>query len=504
TAAGLRILQQGGNAFDAAIAAAAVIAVVEPNSNHVGGDAFALCHPAGAPTPVAVNASGPAPAEDRPERHSQGIPAHGLESATVPGAVSAWETVLARFGTMRLADALAPAIDYAEAGFPVDYALAAALHEMREVLARFPASAAIFLPGGEPLRRGQLLAQPDLAATLRAIAADGAGAFYRGGFADALARAAQSDGGAFVREDLAGYACEVVAPVRTFYRGWEILEQPLPSQGFVVLEALNIVEGFELEQLEFGSAQLLHVLLEAKKLAFADRHAFMGDPRFVRAPVAQVLTKEFAAQRRMALDPARASREQSRGDPSNIGTDTTAITVADAHGNAIAFIQSVFRSFGSGYVVPGTGVLLNNRRTGFALDPRSPNVLAGGKRTVHTLNTYMVLREGRPALLGSSPGGHYQVQANLQIITNLLDFGMHVQEAIDAPRWYHDEETGRVVLESRFDPAVGGVLRSRGHEVRWDAPWCGHARAQAIAFDTDSETLFGATDPRWHGQVLGF
>ena len=500
TAAGLGILQAGGNAFDAAIAAAAVIAVVEPNTNQVGGDVFALCLPTGRDEVVAINASGPAPAADAPGNYPQGIPTKGASASTVPGAVHAWETITRSFGSMPMATLLQPAIAYASEGFPVDHALEKSVSGAAAALGQFPSSSAVFLAGGNSPRAGQVLVQSDLGGTLRAIADGGADAFYRGPFANALAKA----GGGFTREDLHGYACEVTQPLRTFYRGWEVIEQPLPSQGFVVLEQLNILEGFDLAAEEFGSAETLHLFVEAKKLAYADRLAHIGDPRFTTSPIAAILSKEFAAQRRMMLDRARASKTPRAGDPSLMGTDTTAISAADADGNAVTFIQSVFHGFGSAFVVPGTGVLLNNRRTGFSLDAASPNVLAGGKRPVHTLNTYMVRREGRLSFMGGSPGGHYQIQTNVQLITDIIDFGMHIQEAVDAPRWYHTEDTGQVMLESRFDPATGGVLRSRGHDVMWAPPWTGTSRAQIIGFDPDTGVMFGATDPRWHGQVLGF
>ncbi len=503
TAAGFKVLRDGGNAFDAIVCAAAVIAVVEPNSNQVGGDVFALCRPASGDQVEAVNASGPAPAQAELAAFTEGIPEVGPAAASVPGAVSAWDTILERYGTITLADALAPAIEYAEAGFPADLSLCRTITAAQEWLRKYPASAEAFLIDGEPPRAGQAVRQSDLAETLRQIAADGAPGFYRGAFAQALVRAA-ADGGLFGSEDLADYACEILPPLRSFYRGFEVLGQPLVSQGFVLLEELNIAEGFDLGGMQFGSVDAVHILVECKKLAFADRHGHIGDPKFVDAPVEPILTKEYAAKRRMALDPARASGRPSAGDPSALGGDTTALSAVDERGNAVSFIQSVFASFGSRYVVPGTGVLLNNRMRGFSLDPESPNVLAPGKRPVHTLNTYMVLDEGRIVLLGGSPGAHYQVQANLQVISNVIDHEMHWQEALDAPRWYHNEDTNELLLEARFDHSIGTPLRQRGHEVSWQQPFTSYARSQGIMIDPASGAFFGATDPRWHGQVLGY
>ncbi len=504
TEAGLCALRAGGNAFDAVVTAAAVIAVVEPGTNHVGGDVFALCLPAGAPDPDAINASGPSPAGLTIDAFDDEIPPHGINAATIPGAVSAWQTILDRYGSISMADALAPAIEYAQHGVPVDPDTAQAIANAGPALAQYPASTRSFLPNGAPPRPGSLIYQPDLAETLRQIAFGGADAFYRGPFADALVRASARDGGAFSPRDLAAYQCDVLPPLRTYYRGLEVLEQPLPSQGFLVLEQLNIAEGFELSAFEFGSADVLHLMAECKKAAFADRLAHVGDPNWNDIPINRLVGKEYAAQRRMSIDPVRAAQHVAAGDPSAVGGDTTAVSAVDEAGNAITFIQSVFTSFGSCYVVPGTGVLLNNRMRGFSLDPASPNVFQGGKRPIHTLNTFMVRREDQTILLGSSPGGQYQVQTNFQILSNVFDHGMHWQAAIDAPRWYHNEETGDLMLEDRFDPAVLTDLENRGHAVRSEAPFSVYSRAQGVMLDPDTGARIGATDPRWHGQVLGY
>ena len=504
TEAGLRVLRAGGNAFDAVVTAAAVIAVAEPGTNHIGGDVFALCLPAGAADPDAINASGPAPAGLTIDAFDDEIPPHGINAATVPGAVSAWQTLLDRYGSMGMADALAPAIAYAQHGVPIDPDTAQAIANAGPALARHPASARSFLPNGAPPRPGTVLYQPDLAETLRQIAYGGANAFYMGPFADALVRASARDGGAFSPRDLAAYQCAVLPPLRTYYRGLEVLEQPLPSQGFLVLEQLNIAEGFELGGFEFGSTDVLHLMAECKKAAFADRLTYVGDPEWNDIPIERLLSKEFAAQRRMCIDPVRAAPHVPAGDPSAVGGDTTAISAVDEAGNAVSFIQSVFTSFGSCYVVPGTGVLLNNRMCGFSLDPASPNVFHGGKRPIHTLNTYMVRREDQLVLLGSSPGGQYQVQTNFQVLSNVFDHGMHWQAAIDAPRWYHNEETGDLMLEDRFDSDVLTDLEHRGHTVRREAPFSVYSRAQGVMLDPETGARIGATDPRWHGQVLGF
>lgn len=504
TATGLRLLLDGGNAFDAAIGAAAVIAVVEPSSNQVGGDVFALCHPAATGIVEAVNASGPAPAAADHPGYAEGIPTHGLRSATLPGAVAAWEVINRRYGHMPLERVLAPAIVYASGGFPVDLALAGAISQSLETLKQFPATSAVLCPGGRAPRPGESLVQPDLARTLREIAANGAAGFYQGSFAERLLQASAAAGGDWSVEDLAARPVEVLPPVRTVYRGYEVLEQPLPSQGYLVLADLNIAEGFDLAALRFGTANSLHIMAEAHKLAFADRLDHLGDPAHVDVPVDMLVSKEFAARRRMMLNPARASLSLASPDPSGSGTDTTAVSVVDEDGNAVTLIQSVFQQFGSAFIVPGTGVLLNNRMNGFSLDQESPNCLAGGKRPIHTLNTYMVQRDGALMMLGGSPGGHFQTQANFQVLTNVIDHGMHWQAAMDAPRWYHDADTDSLTLESRFELDVASALERRGHGVAWAPAFTPRARTQGIMLDPASGTRFGATDPRWHGQVLGY
>ena len=504
TATGIRVLLEGGNAFDAAIGAAAVIAVVEPSSNQLGGDVFALCRPAATGIVEAVNASGPAPAAADPAGYDDGIPTHGLRSATLPGAVAAWDLINRRYGQVPLERLLAPAIVYASGGFPVDMALAGAISQSLETLKQIPTTAAVLCPGGRAPRPGESLVQPDLARTLREIAANGAAGFYQGLFAERLLQASEAAGGDWSVEDLTAMPAEVLPPLRTVYRGYEVLEQPLPSQGYLVLADLNIAEGFDVAALRFGTANSLHIMVEAHKLAFADRLAHLGDPAHVDVPVDLLVSKEFAARRRMMLNPARASLSPASTDPSGAGQDTTAVSVVDEDGNAITLIQSVFQQFGSAFIVPGTGVLLNNRMNGFSLDPESPNCLAGGKRPIHTLNTYMVQREGALMMLGGSPGGHFQTQANFQVLTNVIDHGMHWQAAMDAPRWYHDADTDTLTLESRFELDVASALERRGHGVASAPAFTPRARSQGIMLDPASGARFGATDPRWHGQVLGY
>jgi gamma-glutamyltranspeptidase/glutathione hydrolase len=502
-AAGLHALRSGGNAFDAAVTMAAVIAVVEPSSNHVGGDVFTIFQAAGADRLTAINASGPAPAAADPAAFPDGIPAIGLRSAAVPGAVSAWETLANAHCRFDLPQLLQPAIDYAASGFPISHALSRAITDSRTKLGSSATGLELFFPAGQPLQPGAILVQEDLAGTLRAVAEGGADAFYRGEYAAKLDAWSRANDGWLTAADLAGYECETLEPIYSDYRGYCIAGQPPVSQGYVVLGELNIAAGYDLAASGFGATDTVHTMIEAKKLAFADRHSNLGDPEHVDFDIERLLSAEFAEQRRAQIDPDRAAHEPPPGDV-NAGSDTTVLAAVDAEGNAITFIQSLFEGFGCGVIVDGTGVVLNNRMTGFSLDPAAPNYLQPGKRTMHTLNTYMVLRDGRPWLLGGTPGGHYQVQTNFQVISNVIDHGMNVQQAVEAPRWGHDELTDVVGIETRFPSGLDVALRGRGHVVVSDGAWGNPSRAHLIAIDPDTGAFSGGTDPRWHGQTLGY
>jgi gamma-glutamyltranspeptidase/glutathione hydrolase len=496
-------MQAGGNAFDAVVTMAAVIAVVEPSSNHLGGDAFSIYQAAGQDGLHALNASGPAPAAADPDAFSGGIPQIGLRSASVHGAVSAWDTLATNHCRFDLARLLQPAIDFAESGFPISHALSRAITDSHEKLSASATGLALFYPGGEPLRPGAILVQTDLASTLRAIATGGADAFYQGDFAQKLDAWSRDHDAWMTAADLAAYRCEVGEPIYTNYRGYQIAGQPPVSQGYVLLSQLNIAAGFDFADTGFGSPNTVHTMIEAKKLAFADRHGFLGDPDHFDYDMPRLLSEEFATHRRAAIDPAHAANEPPPGSL-NDGSDTTVIAAVDAGGNAITYIQSLFEGFGCGVIPDGTGVLLNNRMTGFSLDPVAPNFLQPDKRTMHTLNTYMVLRDGRLYLLGGTPGGHYQVQTNFQLISNVLDHGMHVQQAVEAPRWGHDELTGVTGLETRFPASLNLELRGRGHVAVSDGPWGNPSRAHLIAIDPDNGSFMAGSDPRWHGQAIGY
>ncbi len=506
TLAGLRVLQDGGNAVDAAIAANAVLAVVYPHMCGIGGDAFFLIWEPKEERFLALNGSGRAPAalsaEELRRRRYTAVPAKGPWGVTVPGVVDAWCVVLERCGTRSLAELLQPAIAYAERGFPVSPQLAEAIALEAERFRVQPAAADQFLPGGQPPRPGQILRQPALAATLRQIAEGGRESFYRGPIAEAIVAAVRQAGGAMTLDDLAEHRSDWVEPLRASYRDVEIVELPPNTQGITALELFNIVEGFPIAELGWGSSDLLHHLLEAKKLAFADRDRYLGDPAFVDVPVARLLDKGYAASLRQRIDPERATVPPAP----NWDNDTIALCVVDRDGRAVSLIQSLYNSFGSGLVA--AGMVLHNRGACFVLDDRSPNVLAPRKRPLHTLIPGMVLRAGRPWMVFGTMGGHSQPVIHLQLVTGVIDFGFEPQEAIEAPRWVSRREIGEeqetVYLEPALAERVRSELERRGHRVAVTEPWSslmGHAHLIVIGEDG---VLRGASDPRAEGYALGW
>jgi len=523
---GLNILQQGGTFADAAIAASAVLCVVEPYASQLGGDAFIIVYDAPTGTTVALNGSGAAPMAADPSVFPEGIPLRGIASASVPGLVDAWEALHLRWGRSPFETLLAPAITYASDGFPAGFRCAQRFAADAALLKSFPETANAFLSDfeGDLPKPGATIHQPDLAWSLEQIAANGANAFYRGEITDRMLSYSQGAGGLFSAEDFASHSTQITDPIKTAYRGYTIHGQPPVSQGHILLQMLNLVEGFDLAALGPNSAEAIHLQVEAKKLAFADRAAYLGDPAFVSVPMDTLLSKDYAAGRRGLIDPRRAAAHVSAG---SIDHDTTYFCVVDADGSAISFIQSVFWGFGSGAVAAGTGILFNNRMTGFSLDPTSPNVLAPGKRTAHTLNAYVVTRDPGPlaqrsraaetpqaelAWVGGTPGGDIQVQSNLQVICNLIDFGLNPQEAVEAARWQHggsvgaagEPAIGTLAIEDRVPSSVLQDLAQRGHNVQPIGPWAHGSAYQLIASDAETGALMGGSDPRVDGHAAGF
>jgi gamma-glutamyltranspeptidase / glutathione hydrolase len=499
TAAGLAALRDGGSAVDAAIAAAAVCAVVLPQRTAIGGDVFALVYDARARTVTAYNGSGAAPAAVDISAFTGGYGDRGARLATVPGCVAAWGDMLADHGRLGIDRVLAAAIGYAAEGFPVSDALTAAIGEEADRIAADPTAARTYSPRGRHPRAGELLQQPDLAVSLRAIAADGADAFYRGELAQRIADGVAEIGGWLTVDDLAAHRTDRREPIETGYRGLRVVGQPPVSQGHVLLEELAIADGLDLRSMGWGSVEQIHTMVEIKKLAFADRDAMAGDPSAVPFVVEELLDGAFIAQRRRAI----AGRAAEHVEPAALPADTTYLAVVDRDGNAVSLIESVFSAFGSATVVPGTGILLNNRLSGFSLDPRSPNALAAGKRPVHTLNTVIVLDGSSPRFVYGTPGRQAQVQTNFQLGVGLIDHGLDVQEAIEAPRWYHD--AGRTLqLEARFPEPVRKGLAAKGHELQLLGDWAEiTGGAQAVAIDENGVFSAGA-DPRREGYAAGY
>jgi gamma-glutamyltranspeptidase / glutathione hydrolase len=492
SAAGLRVLREGGNAVDAAIAAGAVLAVVEPWSGQLGGDAFLLVASADSGTVTAINGSGAAPHNATIDRYlTQGrIPESGWLAASVPGIVDAWQVALARFGTRPLGALLKDAITYAEAGFPLTARQARNNAEMATIAADYPETQAVFFPGGRPPTAGFLLRQPDLARTLKTIQAEGAAAFYRGAIAEAIVAASDRGGGLFARRDLAEHRSDVLDPVQTTYRGWTVIEQPPVSQGLIVLMALNILQGLDSPG---DAADRIHLQVEAHKLALRDRLDHIGDPGFAANATDRLLSPERGAALARRIDRRRAASLQPEpaGHP-----DTTYLCVVDEARNVVSYIHSLYA--GNGVVAGDTGILLNNRMCCFSLEENSPNRLAPGKRPIHTLNSWLLMQNGTPQVVGGTPGSFWQVQTNLQLISNLIDLGLPPQDAVDAPRWTMGGQTTwsdpSLALEGRLGDSVARSLRQRGHTVQLIGDWAAGGAAQLIQIE--GGTLTGSGDPR--------
>ena len=500
--AGLDVLRQGGNAVDAAIAAGAVLAVVEPWSGQLGGDGFLLVRESGSGVTWAINGSGAAPWSATLERYRGhgGIPQTGWLAATVPGLVHAWGVALERFGTRPLSSLLEAAIQYAEDGFAPTARQAALNAEMAPVAGGFKETAATFLPAGRPFAAGQRLRQPDLARTLRAISRGGPQAFYRGEVADALVAASARAGGLFSHRDLKEHTSEVTRAIALPYRGWLVLEQPPVSQGIIVLMALAILQAFELAGAPPDDA--IHLQVEAHKLALGQRLAALGDPRFVDLAVDDLLSPHRAAEMARRIDRGRAAPITV---PVDAGADTTYLCVVDSDRNVVSYIHSLYG--GNGVVAGDTGVLLNNRMRCFSLDDSSPNRLGPGRRPMHTLNSWLLCQGNEPRYVGGTPGSFWQVQINLQLISALVDRGAGPQEAVEWPRWTMGGQTdvteSWLRLEGRLGEATLTRLRRRGHQAELIGDWAAGGAAQLIQIER--EGLTGAGDPRpGTSTVLGF
>jgi gamma-glutamyltranspeptidase / glutathione hydrolase len=504
---GAMILAQGGNAVDAAVAANAAMGVVAPMANGMGGDLFVIVYEAKTGKLYGLNASGWAPAGLTPEfLHGKGLlamPQSGIHSVTVPGVVDGWDKLLKRFGRKRLPEVLAPAIRYAEQGFPVTEIFSIYWAESASKLRRDTNAAAVYLPVGRAPLPGEIFRNPDLAWSLKQVAAHGRKAFYEGEIAKRIVARSKELGGTLTLEDLAGFSCAWVEPISTTYHGWTVYELPPNGQGIAALMMLNLMENFPLAEYGAGSANALHVMIEAKKLAYADMLRYVCDPKFHQMPVAGLLAKDYARERAKLLDLARAQDQVEPGRPPEMGTDTTYLCVVDAEGNMVSSIQSNYNSFGSGIVAAGTGFALQNRGGLFSLDASSPNVLAGHKRPLHTIIPAFASKDQVRIAFGIM-GGWNQSQAHAQFVSDVVDHKMNIQAALEAPRFTKQTFKGLdVEIEDRVPAPVRAELAAMGHQITLRGDFTASVGGgQAVLRDFATGINYGASDPRKDGSAI--
>ncbi|MCH8289492.1 gamma-glutamyltransferase [Candidatus Poribacteria bacterium] len=513
--AGIQVMMEGGNAIDAAIATAAALGVVEPTGSGVGGDGFILIYCAETGTLAGVNATGPAPYAATRELYLKdgGIPMKGIRSVSVPGIVDGWLIAHERYGALKLDKVFAPAISLCENGFPVSYKLAGGIKGENPRFAANPYTRAVFTNDGEPIRVGEILYNKDLAVTLRKIAAEGRGTLYEGEIAKAIVEFSDAYNGLLTEKDLADYHARWVEPIHTNYRGYEVYEMPPNSSGHILLQELNIVELFDLDSMGCNTAESVHLMVEAKKLSFADREKYMADPDWVDVPMKGMLSKAYAAEQAKRINLNRAATDVPAGLPEQF-EDTTCFCTADRWGNAVCMLQSIQSGFGSSLIAGNTGILLNNRMTYWHLDADHPNCLMPGKRVRHTMNPVIVTKDNKPFLVCGTPGADTQVQTNLQLITHVIDFGMNPQEAVGAPRWRSLQNPmestvphtcdDMLQLEGRFPEEMREGLAQKGHELQVLGDWGGPGSAQMILIHPDSNALIGGSDPRRDGYAVGW
>jgi gamma-glutamyltranspeptidase/glutathione hydrolase len=506
--AGARILERGGNAVDAAIAANAMMGVVEPMMNGIGGDLFAIVYDAKANKLYGLNASGWAPKgltiEYLQKQGIRSMPQQGVNSITVPGAVDGWQKLADKFGRKKLAEDLAAAIRTAQDGFPVPEWTAAYWAGEVDRLRTDDSAATTYLPGDRAPKVGEVFRNPDLAWSLEQIAQHGREAFYKGEIAVKILESMKRHNGPMTAQDLSEFASEFVEPISSTYRDWTIYELPPNVQGIAALEMLNIMETFPLGQKDwgFGSTKALHAMIEAKKLAYADLAKFIGEPRKQKLPVSTLLSKEWAAQRAKLIDTDKANCDATAGELP-VGNDTTYLSVVDRDGNMVSLIQSNYEAFGSGIVAAGTGFALHDRGGLFSMDPSSPNALAGRKRPLHTIIPAFA-QKGDVRVAFGIMGGWNQSQAHAQFVANMVDFKMNIQAALEAPRFSKRTFGGcDVLMENRLAQNVRSELTSKGHKIEvkgmYSAPMGG---GQAVLRDFAAGVNYGASDPRKDGQAV--
>ena len=514
TQVALDILKKGGNAIDAAIAANAVLGVVEPTGCGIGGDLFALIWSADRGKLYGLNASGRSPRSLKLEYFRENkidkIPSYGPLPVSVPGCVDGWYEMHDMLGKLQMKDVLQPAISYAREGFPVTEVIAYYLQKGAELLKEYPNIKDIYMPGGKAPSKGQIFRNPNLASTLEKIVKGGRNEFYRGTIARTIDAFMKQNGGFLTYDDLARHHSEWVEPISTSYRGNDVWELPPNGQGIAALEILNILEGYDVASMGFGSAEYIHVFTEAKKLAFEDRAKYYADPTFSVTPISQLISKKYAAERRKLIDRNVAAKVVPAGKAE--AGNTVYLTVADKYGNMVSLIQSNYRGMGSGMCPTGLGFILQDRGEMFTLEEGHNNVFAPGKRPFHTIIPAFITKHGEPWISFGVMGGDMQPQGHAQIVVNLIDFKMNLQEAGDAPRMHHvgsSEPTGELMtnggilyLENGFRWEVIQKLLSMGHTIQWDLG--GYGGYQAIMWDDKNKVWFGASESRKDGQAAGY
>ena len=514
TQVALDILKKGGSAVDAAIAANALLGLVEPTGNGMGGDLFAIVWDANKKELTALNASGRSPnsltLDYFKERNMTKIPSYGPLPVSVPGCVDGWFELHEKYGKLPMAELLQPAIDYAENGFPVTELIAYYIGLSVPFLSRYEGFAEVFAPNGKAPIKGEIFKNPDLANTFKIIAKGGRDAFYKGEIARTIAQYMKEQGGFLSYEDMANHTSEWVEPVSTNYRGYEVWEIPPNGQGIAALQILNLLEGYDIAEMGFGSEAYIHTFTEAKKLAFEDRAKYYADMDFAQVPVQQLISKAYAEERRKLINPDRAARRINESKLRD--GDTIYLTVADENGNMVSLIQSNYRGMGSGMTPPGLGFVLQDRGELFSLDKNHMNAYEPGKRPFHTIIPTFITKDGKPWVSFGLMGGAMQPQGHAQIVVNLIDFKMNLQEAGDAPRIQHggsSQPTGQVMtdggilyLETGIDYDVIRALAKKGHKIQFKIG--GYGGYQAIMWDERNKVYYGASESRKDGQAAGY
>lgn len=514
TQVGLKVLQEGGNAIDAAIAANAMLGLVEPTGCGIGGDLFAIVWDAETEKLFGLNASGRSPKNLTLDyflkNNYEKIPAYGPLPVSVPGCVDGWFELHKKFGSQPMADNLAPAIKYAREGFPVSELIAFYMRLSSRRLQQYPNFSDVFMPGGSTPDKGEIFKNTALANTYEKIATQGRKVFYEGEIAATIANFIQKQGGFLSEEDLADHKSEWIEPVSASYRGYDVWELPPNGQGIAALQMLNILELHDLKSMGFGSTDYVHLFTEAKKLAYEDRAKFYTDMDFYDVPVEKLISKEYAEERAKLINPDRAARNYDAGELET--GNTIYMTVADKFGNMVSLIQSNYRGMGSGMTPPGLGFILQDRGELFSLDKGHANVYKPAKRPFHTIIPGFVTKDGKPFMSFGVMGGAMQPQGHVQILVNMIDFGMNLQEAGDAPRIQHHgsseptgdimNDGGYVTLETGYDYQVIRELMMKGHDIRWDVG--GYGGYQAIMYDAEEGVYFGASESRKDGQAAGY